>query len=297
MANIICPKCSTANPAENLFCQSCGASLKGVKPAAGDKTVRAQRKPSAVAAPAAPVTPPAIKTSTPPPIASAPPALKTTTPPPVAPPPPVPAYAPAVYGTPIRRLGSRIDSWSEVIDNSAAAADAIAGEFLQEIEGLKVEGIRAATSDLTSGSSGLRKYQVVTNGRGATVAVRFAPMGKDLYFNWDLYVHRPVNWLVIGIAGGIAFLLALFMAIDAGTFLYGLLTFFTTFFNLLLVPGLGLLLFGKLLKDDIWGFYLNSPDDFALDDANALSILVDDAATRAIETSMDETGRSQKSKK
>jgi hypothetical protein len=253
---------------------------QGSKPAAVEKTVRAPRKTIAATE-----------------VAATPPALKTATPPPVTPPPPIPAYPPAVYGTPIRRLGSRIDSWSEVIDNSAAAADAIAGAFLKEIEDLKVDGVRAATSDLTSGSSGLRKYQVVTNGRGATVAVRFAPMGKDLYFNWDLYVHRPINWLLIGIAGGISFLLALFTAIYAGSFIFGLVSFFTTFFNLLLVPGLGLLLFGKLLKDDIWGFYLNTPDDFALDDANALSILVDDAATRAIEKSMDESGRTQKSKK
>lgn len=186
-----------------------------------------------------------------------------------------------------------------MIDDQAGAADAIGAAFLKEIEDAKIEGVHAAASDLTSGNSGVRKYQVVTNGRGATAIVRFSPAGKDLYFNWDLFVQRTINWLTIGITGGVVFLLALIMAIYAGRsgFFYGLFNFFANFLNLLLVPGLGLLLAGKLFKDDIWGFYLNNPDDFAMDDANALGIQVDNAATRAIEKGIAAPARTSKAKK
>ncbi len=286
MANIICPTCKTENPPESLICKSCGTSLKGLKALTGEETIRTPQKSS-------------LPPSTAQAAAVPPPIVQTATPPPPPPPPPIPVYQPPAFGTPIKKLGVRIDSWSEVIDDQAGAADSIAAAFLKEMEDAKIDGVHTATSDLTSRNSGVRKYQVVTNGKGATAVVRFSPLGKDLYFNWDLFVKRTINWLTIGITGGVVFLLALIMAIYAGRsgFFYGLFTFFSNFLNLLLVPGLALLLVGKIFMDDIWGFYLKSPDDFAMDDANALGIQVDNAATRAIEKGITEPVRTPKTKK
>lgn len=281
MATIVCSKCKTENPPDSLYCQSCGSSLAGE-----EKTVMTSRKAAAIppppppaAKPAAATLPPAIKAGTPPP-----------PPPPSTPPTPVKPY----YGTPVGKLGVRMDSWSEVIEGEAEAAEKISQAFVEEIQNMKADGVRIASSDLTSGMGGTRKFQVVDNGKGAVVAVRFSPMGKDLYFNWDLYARRSINWLPIALIGGIAFLLALIPAISASGFFYGVYIFIRDFLNLLLVPGLALLLLGKLLKDNIWSLYLNELDDFAMDDANALGILVDNAATRAIEKGIAEPERKSK---
>jgi hypothetical protein len=82
------------------------------------------------------------------------------------------------------------------------------------------------------------------------------------------------------------FVLAVVSAVLSGiasNFFYAILSFFQIFLGLLLVPGLALLLLGKLFKDDIWGFFFKDQDAFMLDDANGLSLLVDDALSRAIE--------------
>ena len=76
MANIICSNCKTENPPDNLFCLSCGTSLKDVKPLTGEETVIAPRENVIV--------PPPPPMPTPPPVVFAPPIL----PPPLVAPPP-----------------------------------------------------------------------------------------------------------------------------------------------------------------------------------------------------------------
>jgi hypothetical protein len=288
MTNLVCSNCKAENPPDNLFCQSCGTSLQGVKPDNGEKTVMAPRGEAVLPPTQAEPKPEAVPPS---------PAMQTATPPPVsaAVPPPPPILPPVLptqsFGTPIHKLGVRMDNWSELIEGEAAAAPEVTRLFVEEIGKAKLEGVKIAAVDLTSGASGARKYQVVENGKGATVAVRFAPVGNDLLLTWDLFTRRTTNWLLIGIVGGVAFLLALIWVIvnrGAG-FFYGLVSLVNTFLGLILVPGFGLLLLGKLKKDDIWGYYVNDLDDFAMDDANALGILVDDAATRAVETIITES--------
>ena len=191
-----------------------------------------------------------------------------------------------MLGTPINKLGVRIDNWSDMLEGEAENVEKISAAFVNDITGANLEGVKITSSDLTSGTSAPRKYHLVHNGKGATVAVRFTPFGKDLYYSWDLFTRRTINWLTIGILLGAVFVLALLSAIltwVGGNFFYGLLNFFSNFLSLLLVPGLALLLAGKLFKDDIWGYYLNDLDDFALDDANALGIAVDSSISRAIE--------------
>lgn len=235
------------------------------------------------------------------------PKVKVTTTPPPAPkaavlkpsavPPPTPALPPAApplvpqspflnLGTPIRKLGFRVDSWYELLPGEGSRSDELAGIFKEEVEGAAGKDVRVVDSLLNGGGIATRTYQLVHNGTGATVAARFATVGKDLYAGWELFIRREINWLPIFIIGGIALVLAVVDGILSGiatNFFYAILSLFQVFLGLLLVPGLGLLLFGKLFKDDIWGFFFKDQDAFALDDANALSLLVDDALSRAID--------------
>ena len=286
MATLICSKCGTENPPDNLFCQNCGTTLKGVQPEGGDRTVMASR-------PKPPEIPPVEAVVETPPPAPEVPVVESAVPPstlppvvPVVPPPPPTPRAPQVFGTPIHKLGARMDDWSEIVEEAGEQADEVAEAFVEEIKAAEIPGVNVTPATLTSGASEARKYYLVHNGKGATAAVRFAAAGKDLYYSWDLFTRRSINWLVIGITLGVVFLISLIPTIltwISGSFFYGLYSLFSSFLGLLLVPGLGLLLAGKLFKDDIWGFYLSDLDDFALDEANLLGSVVDDCVSKAIE--------------
>ena len=289
MATIICPNCKTENPGTNQFCQSCGSSLKSSIPAVNDKTVMSKR-----------VKEPAAQTP-PPPAASMPPPVIVVPPPPsqgASVPPPVYAAAPVYMGTPMRNLGIRSDGWSDVIAEAADLTDDVKKAFLDEIDAAKLEGVRIAESDLRSGAGDIRKYQVLYNGRGATIVVRVAPFGCSLVVGWDLYTRRTINWLTIGLLAGIVFVCALLQNIIGRVFYMdffgGFFSFLGVFINWLLVPGLALMLLGKLVKDDWLGYYATDLDEFEADDAVAFSTVVDNALTTAVEKAHTITPKSKK---
>lgn len=269
MATTICPNCGAENPAGNQFCQSCGKAL----PATADagKTVLSGRKnkPAAV----------------PPPV-EVPPPMPVSVMVPQPPPPPMP-YSNYLLATPIHKLGIRSDGYSDVIEDAAPLAEKVKAEFLRLVSAAGIPGLHMAESDLVSKGFEIRRYQVIDNGKGGSVAVRIAPYGKHLVISWDLFSIRKVNWLTIGILGGTIFLLTLLSNLFAGNFAYdffaGLFNFIGSFISWLLVPGLGILLFGKLLKDNWLAFYATDLDDFAADDGMALSTVVDNALSQAVE--------------
>lgn len=280
MATIVCASCGTVNDSVNLFCQTCGKSLKSAAPAASDQTVVANRPHSAPtpAQSSVPVAPPPI--------------------PPAVPPsrPPAPAYAPvAPLGTPISRLGLRSDGWSDVLEDAAGLEESVKTAFLNEIKAAELPGLGVGESTLTNGKTS-RKYWVVYNGSGANVLVRFAPYGKNLLTSWDLYTKRKFNWLTLGILGGVVFLLTLLYQILGhwGSFYGGFFAFLQGFFSMIFVPTLGVMLAGKLFKDDWLGFFMDDLNEFAADDAITLTSLVDSALSKAVEAAQAEKPKGKK---
>ena len=276
MVPIICPNCGTENSAENRFCQSCGKALPVAAPAAAGKTVLSERKnkPAAQGQPPVEVPPPM------PVLAMAPP-----------PPPPPMAYAAYLQATSIRRLGIRSNGYSDVIEGAAPLAEKVKQEFLNLMAEVGIPGVHMAESNLISKGTEVRRYQVIDNSKGTSVAVRIAPFGKHLVISWDQFSIRKVNWLTIGILGGAVFLFTLLPIIFAGNFAYnffaGFFNFIGSFLSWLLVPGLGILLFGKLLRDDWLAFYVVDLGDFSADDGVALSTVVDNALSLAVEKAHD----------
>lgn len=283
MATIVCSSCGTVNDAANLFCQACGKSLRAAAPAASDQTVVASRTH------VAPTPPQSVAPVAPPPA----PSVVAAVPPP---PPPAPAYVPvAPLGTPINSLGLRSDGWSDVLEDAAGLEESVKTAFVNEIKAAELPGLVVGESTLTNGKTS-RKYLVVYNGSGANVVVRFAPYGRNLLASWDLYTKRKFNWLTIGILGGVVFLLVLIYQILGhwGLFYNGLFAFLQVFFSLILVPTLGVMLAGKLIKDDWLGLFVDDLDEFAADDAIALTSLVDSALSKAVESAQTEKPKSKK---
>jgi len=263
MDKILCPKCNTENPEKNVYCEVCGAPLRE----------EAQK-------------PPVMPTS--------------AVPPPPPPLPPIMPAAPRVYGTPLSSLGGWMDSWSEVVEGEAEAADKVTEAFIEEIKTADVEGVGISSADLVSKGAAPRKYHIVHNGRGSNLAVRIAPYGKDLWVSWDLFTRRSPNWLTLGIwLGAIVFLLLVggILSWVFYSFMTSLSVFFSLALSLVLVTGFGLMLAGKILKDDVWGLFINELDDFELDDASALSSLVDNSLVNALDAVLIEEPEKPKTKK
>ncbi len=279
MATVVCANCGIENDASNKICQSCGKPLKAAA-SSSDKTVMASRTkaaPPPMPEPAAP----------PPPMPASAPAV----------PPPPPAYKPTVplSGTPIHSLGIRSDGWSDVIEGAAEQEEAVQKSFAEELKAVEIPGLVIGDSMLSNGLT-TRKYQVVYNGNGANVLVRIAPYGKNLLAGWDLYTKRSINWLTIGLLGGIVLLFALVYHLIGfwGAFFGGLFGFLEQFVSLLFVPTLLVMLFGKIVKDDWLGLFVKDLDEFAADDAVALTSAVDSALSKAIDSAKAEKPKEKK---
>jgi len=143
-----------------------------------------------------------------------------------------------------------------------------------------------------SAGSKQRPYVAVTNPAGASMLVDFLPVGKDLSTNWSLYIKRPINWLTVGIVGGVAVLFSLVtlvFGLFAAFFGTALFYFFTVLSLLLMAGGFTLGLLGKILKDDPSALFIKDMDDIAWEDTNNLQAIVHDAMIDAVEQVRSET--------
>lgn len=260
MESIICPNCKSPNTGESKFCQVCGSPLSnaGEQPAA-----------------------------TPPPDQSD---AVTLVPPPI-PAAQVPPAVHSVTGTPVSKLGVWVDGWSDVIEGAAGYADEVKAEFIQEMQDAGVVGLRSAESLMSSGTSLPQARQIIQSSSGASVVVNIAPYGKGLRVGWDLYTRRSPNWVTIGVLGGVILFFALLTSIHSFQYdsaLGGLISFFSVITGWPLVPIIGLMIAGKICKEDIWAFFVKDPDDFALEDAESLGMVVDSALSNAILDALEE---------
>ena len=238
---IICSNCKTPNPAQNLYCQSCGRPLIPVSPlppapAPADLTVpvapaaSAQPPQAPTGAPetpsaAGPYYPPA---QTPPQTYGAPQGYPTAGQQPGYPPPQSPypqqgytpqqqaPYAPpagpqggyyqaprpqVAAGPKLEQLGARVDGWADVIAGAAEKAEDVEKSFVEQLTERKPDGARLAQVEYSAGPA-KRAYQVYSTAAGA-VAVYVGALGKDLMVSWDLYVMQKPRWLMIGILGAL----------------------------------------------------------------------------------------------
>ena len=291
MGTIICANCHTENPDSNIFCQGCGQSLKRSYAPASDQTVAAPR-----GVPAEPPIPPVPPVVAPPPATAVPAPIKTSATPPVkpaaaVPPPPPPAPRVVVQATPISKLGVYTDGWSDVIEGGAPLADKVKREFVNNLKAAEIPGLHVAESMLMDKNGEIRPSEVINFGRDMTIIARTGAFGKHLTVSWDLYTKQTINWLTVGILGGAVFVLAFLTHILGGIFyngfFYGLFNWLGTFINWLLVPGLALMLVGKITHGDWLALYKKDQGEFAEDDAMALTNIVDIALSDAIEKALE----------
>ncbi len=266
-STVVCSNCKTVNPISNLFCQTCGARLDGPKASA--------------------VTPP-------PPIPTAvvPPPMKTVP----AAVPPVPAAAPTVVPLPpsppgplaqsFGKLGFKVDEYSDIVIDSANKSDKVNSEFVKSMQAKQIPQVNIGKSVFTAGGK-KRTFHTITSPSGVTLLANILPFGKDLLLGWEMYVKRTIRWLTLAIIGGAALILPIFSALQGGLG-YGIVfvfaSYWTMLFTILLIASLGVLLFGKLLKDEWLYLFVEDLDPIAWEDAIALQLAVHDALLDAMDS-------------
>lgn len=191
---------------------------------------------------------------------------------------------------PLDSLGVHRDGWSDVYEDAAPLAEKVRNEFLNLMKANDIEGLRVLETNLVSERKEARKCLLIDQGKGTALSVSVTPFGKGLAVSRDLYIKRSINWLVVGILAGTVVLLALIEALVDGafssSFLRGLFSLITTILAWALTPALAVMLAGKLLRDDWLTFFVRSPDEFAIQDAESLTTIVDDALTQAVERTL-----------
>ena len=105
-------------------------------------------------------------------------------------------------------IGQYVDSWRFLIRGMGDRAEEIAARFFKQLAERGIEGLKLNAGkliiDLGGGKRDSRDYYFVERGLGegamATMAVRIAQMGTDLFVEWRHYVLPPVggdvNWVV-----------------------------------------------------------------------------------------------------
>jgi hypothetical protein len=105
------------------------------------------------------------------------------------------------------KVGDYVDSWRFLIRGMGDRTEEIAARFFKQLAERGVEGLKLNLGkliiDVGGGEQDSRDYYFVERDLGkeavATMAVRIAPIGTDLFVEWRHYVLPPrgdVNWVV-----------------------------------------------------------------------------------------------------
>jgi len=278
----ICPQCKNSNPSSNKFCQYCGNDLAEI--------------PSEI-------TPESKQDQEPQPFPSAPPASYQSLPP-QAPPyqqaadqwqSPAPGYQQAVLGLPrLDQFGSLKDSWVDLIYGMGDKSHAILNGVCEELDELKKNGVSCEIAEVTTNKkmTNRRKCALVKSYTGAIMTVLADQYGTDLRVAWNLYQKTKINFINLGIMGGVAAFLGIFPAILAFVledFLAGFLIWIVSALIWLIPISLLAILGGRILNGNFFALFFIEDDDFIKTDITTMKIAVHKALLRTIKLNLEES--------
>jgi hypothetical protein len=184
------------------------------------------------------------------------------------------------------KLGFKVDEYSDIVVDSASKSEKVNSKFLKSFQEKQIPGISIGQAEFTAEGK-KRSYHTITSSSGVTLLASILPFGKDLLLGWQMYVKWTIRWLTLAIIGGAALILPIFSALQGGLG-YGIVfvfaSYWTMLFTVLLVACLGVLLFGKLIKDDWLYLFVEDLDPIAWEDAIALQLAVHDALLDAMDS-------------
>jgi hypothetical protein len=284
MDQLICPNCKTANPTQNMFCQSCGTRLTGPEVPPPAPFAAASMPPAQAAYPPPPAQgayPPPQGAYPPPPQGAYPPPQQGAYPPPGNYPPPQGAYPPPGYAAPrpqsfagpsIDSLGVRMDGELDVFEDDADLADGLAVKLGEALKAQQFPQTTVNKMDIM-GAGGKKTYHLVQRSNGATIAAFVYPSGKDLVAGWTLFYKPPLKVVPLAILAGIDVGVALLLALIFGsyTFLSFVYSFISNILTLIPAVVLGAMVAGKVLKGYKWHFITGGISNGEYEDMGVLA--------------------------
>lgn len=248
---MICPNCGADNAEDNTFCQRCGSRLRDEVSAAS-------------------------------PAEHAPPGTRST-------PKETPRRSTASTATDragrkrIDRLGNRIDGWAELVDDKADQVEAMYQFLRQRLAERDMPLVSHDDKMLTPGglAGEKRHYHLVTHQVGASVAVRVAEFGSDLYVAWDLFVRLVWNWGTFATIAGVAGLIGYAWEMQSSYSLFESWLVKTIALIVTITPMVGLA--GLALKGNFWAPFREQYNHFSADDVTAMTLAVHDSLLEGLD--------------
>ena len=187
LKTLVCPQCGNTNAYEADTCLKCGLELEPIRAVLSKSGASKPETPPTFAKPKEP--------------------------------------APALPELPARpteeKVGNFVDSWRFLIRGMGDRSSEIAARFFKQLETRGIDGLKLSTGKmiikLDGGETDSRDYYFAERGLGksalATMAVRIAAVGRDLFVEWRHYTTPPLGAFDSGYCLGISFLGVLFAGI------------------------------------------------------------------------------------
>lgn len=275
-----CPQCNNSNPSSNKFCQYCGNNLAEVP---SETALEPQQIPQPQEYPGTPLPsyPPPDKTS---PVQQPGGQWQSS----------ASGYQQAVLGLlSLDKFGIRKDNWVDLISGLGDRANAVLTGLGEELDELKKNGVTYEITDIATDKkmTNRRKCGLVKSYTGATMTVLADQYGNDLRVAWNLYQKPKINFINVGIMGGIAAFLGFFPAILTFVledFLAGLLIWITSALIWIIPISLLAILGGRILSGSFFALFFIEDDDFIKNDISTMKIAVHKALLRTIKLNIEE---------
>jgi hypothetical protein len=182
-------------------------------------------------------------------------------------------------------LGAWVDGWADTVEGAAKQEMPVNIAFRDGMESRRIAFASDDGTQLSTGFFGNRKRdtQVVSTSCGANLVIHIAPVGRDLYLSWDLFVHQLWNWTTVWVILGLSVLFSFVPVPILGGYGMSLLNPIGIVTNFIIL-GILVGLLGLILRGNPLAFFLRDPDYFDAQDITAVTIAVDKTLRQAADS-------------
>jgi hypothetical protein len=192
----------------------------------------------------------------------------------------------------VNNLGNHLDGWADLLEGMGEKVNEVQQFVLnslidREMPQIQVYDVIGHTS-ITSNER--RPYLLATTYPGATTAIYIQNHGKDLYVSWRTFLKRNLNWGLILMIAGIAFLIGFVFEVVLGSnssYYRQTVSIYRIIYVFLIVLILEVIvvgIVGRIKKRNFWSYFYIEPNLFDAEDITAMSLSAHKSLIRALDS-------------